>query len=184
MAASRRANAQLGIDPTLHAPHNNFEQIAPYEEAPLPTDEIDLAYGVGVMQQIPCGGKTLATPYLDEILETPDAEYVVILATLKCVAHGDAVDGSEQEAAACVLDCSTVVAMDPAGRILLLETMGARASSDNWARRHFKIRKHEPQEGLVSPKEALVAYLATLIGEEHLIVGCRLGFDLASLGWE
>ena len=119
---------------------------------------------------------------MDEIQNTPDAEYAVILATVKWVAHADAVEGIEQEASAGVLDCSTVVAMDPAGRVLLLETMGARASNDYWARRHFKNRSYQPPEGLESPTNAVVAPLATLIGDERLVVGSRLGFDLASLG--
>ena len=62
------------------------------------------------MQQIPCGTKGLATRYLDEIHNSPDAEYAVILPTVKCVAHADAVEGSEQEAPAGVLDSSTLVA--------------------------------------------------------------------------
>ena len=119
---------------------------------------------------------------MNEIQESPDAEYAVILATVKCVAHADAVEGSEQEAPAGVLDCSTVVAMDPAGRVLLLETMGARASNDDWPRRHFKNRSYQPPQGLESPKDAVVAHLATLIGDERLVVGWRLGYDLASLG--
>ena len=67
------------------------------------------------MQQIPCAAKGLATPYLYDIQNTPDAQYAVILAIVKCVAHADAVKGTEQDAPAGVLDCSTVVAMDPAG---------------------------------------------------------------------
>ena len=145
--AARGVPAHLGIDPAYYAPNNNFQQLARYEEEPLPTDAIDDGYGIGVMQQIPCGAKGLATPYLDQIHNTPDAEYAVILATVKCVAHADAVEGSAQEAPAGVLDCSTVVAMDPAGRVLLLETMGARASNDEWARRHFKNRSSQPPEG-------------------------------------
>ena len=47
------------------------------------------------MQQIPCGAKALDTPYLSEIQESPDADYAVSLATVKCVAHADAVEGSE-----------------------------------------------------------------------------------------
>ena len=132
------------------------------------------------MQRIPCGAKPLATPYLSEIQESPDAEYAVFLATVKCVAHAEAVEGSEQEAPAGVIDCSTVVAMDPAGRVLLLETRGAPASNDDWARRHFKNRSYQPPQGLESPKNALVAHLATLIGDERFF-GWRIGYDLASL---
>ena len=114
--------------------------------------------------------QALATPYLDEIQITPDAEYAVILATVKCVAHADVVEGSEQEAPAGVLDCSTGVAMDPAGRVLLLEAMGARASSDDWVRSHFKNRSYQPPEGLESPKDVMLTHLATLIGDERFLV--------------
>ena len=148
----------------------------------MPTDAIDIEYGIGEKRWIPCGAKELASPYLNEIQNTPDAEYAVILATVKCVAHTDAVEGSDQVAPAGVLDCSTVVAMDPAGRVLLLETMGARASSDNWARTHFKNRSYQPPQGLERPKNAVVAHLATLIRDERLVIGWRLGYDLASLG--
>ena len=65
LTAARGVPAQLGTDPTLHAPHNNFQQLAPYKKVPVPTDAIDLGYGIGVMQEIPCGAKALATPYLD-----------------------------------------------------------------------------------------------------------------------
>ena len=113
--------AKLGIDPTRHAPNNNFQRVEPYEDVPLPTNAIDLGYGLGVMQQIQCRANALATQYLQEIQESPVAEYAVILATVKCVLHADAVEGSEEEAPAGVLDCSTLVAMDPAGRVLLLK---------------------------------------------------------------
>ena len=96
------------------------------------------------------------------------------------MAQADAVDGSEQVAAASVLDCSTVAAMDAAGR--LLETMGARPAGDNWARRHFKNRSFQPTDELVSQKDAFVPHLATLIGDQRLVVGWRLVFDLASRG--
>ena len=99
-----------------------------------------------------------------------------------CVAHGDAVDGIAQQAPVGGLNCSTVVGMDPAGKVLLLETMGARAHDEDWARRHFKNRSSQPPEGLESPKDAAVAHLSTLIGDERLIVGWPLGFELASLG--
>ena len=33
-----------------------------------------------------------------------------------------------------------------------------------------------------SPKDAVVGHLASIIGDQRLIVGLRLGFDLASLG--
>ena len=72
--------------------------------------------------------------------------------------------------------------MDPAGRVLLFDTRGARATDDDWARSHFKNRNYQPPEGFESPKNAAVAHLATLIGGERLFVGWRLGFDLGSLG--
>ena len=92
------------------------------------------------MQEIKGGAPRLARPYLAEIHESPDDEYAVILSTVKCVTHTDAVEGSEQVAPAGVLDCSTLVPKDAAGRVLLLETMGTRAAEDRWARRHFKNR--------------------------------------------
>ena len=48
------------------------------------------------MQEIRRGDQGLATPYLEEIQESPDDEYAVILATVKCVADTDAGEGSEQ----------------------------------------------------------------------------------------
>ena len=111
LTAARGVPDQLGKEPTHHAPNNNFQQVKPYEKVSLPTDAIDLGYGIGVMQRIPCGAKALDTPYLNEIQESPDAEYAVILATGKCVAHADAGEESEQEAPAGVLDCSPVIAM-------------------------------------------------------------------------
>ena len=112
-----------------------------------------------------------------EIQETPDDQYPEILGKVKYLAHADAVAGSKQEAPAGVLDSRTVVAMDPAGRLLLLETMGARAPDDPSGRRHFKDRSKLPPDSLDSPKPAVLAHLATLIGEQRLEVGRRLGFD-------
>ena len=126
------------------------------------------------MQQIPCGARGLATPYLAEIQNTRDPQYAVILATVKCVAHDDPVEGSEQEVPAGVLDFSTVVAMDPTGRVFLFEAMGARSSTDEWARTHFRNRSFQPTEGLESPKYAVVAHLATRIGDERLVFGWLL----------
>ena len=71
---------------------------------------------------------------------TPEAQFAVILATVKCVAHVDTVEGSVQEAPPGVLDFSNEVAIDQAGRVLLLETMGPLTSRDEWARRHFRNR--------------------------------------------
>ena len=133
------------------------------------------------MQRVPCDAKGLATLILDEVQEMPNEDEVIIIATFK-FAHADAVEESEQVAQAGVLDCSTVVAMDVAGRVLLLETIGARPAGDDWARRHFKNRSYQPPDGLESPKDATLAHLATLIFDQRLVVGWRLGFDLASLG--
>ena len=60
--------------------------------------------------------------------------------------------------------------------------MGARASNDEWARRHFNNRSYQPLQGLEIPKNAVVAHLATRIGDQRLVVGWRHGYDLASLG--
>ena len=60
--------------------------------------------------------------------------------------------------------------------------MGACVSNDDWARRHFKNRSYQPPQVLEGPKNAVVAHLTTLIGDERLVVGWRLGYDLASLG--
>ena len=116
-----------------------------------------------MMQEIPCGAPGLPTPYLAEIQEACDDEYAVILPTMKCVAHADVLDGSEEVAPSGLLDCSTVVPMDPAGRALLLETMGTREPIDEWARTHFKNHSYQPRECLERPKDAVVVHLATLI---------------------
>ena len=134
------------------------------------------------MLGVPCGLQGLATSILHEVQMMPYEAKVIILATLKCVAHTDAVDGSEQLAPAGVLDCSTMVAMDVAGRPLLLETMGARPADDPWGCRHFKNRSYQPLDRLESPKGESVSHLATPIGNQRQLVGWRLGLDLASLG--
>ena len=67
MTAARGVPAQLAIDPVQHPRINNFQQLAPYEQAPLATDAIDLGYGVGLMQQITCGANALARAYLNEL---------------------------------------------------------------------------------------------------------------------
>ena len=101
---------------------------------------IDEAFGVGVIQRVACSAKGLVTPILEEIQKMRGEQEVVILATVKCVAHADAVEGSQKVGPAGVLDCSTVVGMDAGGRLVLLETIGARPAGDEWARRHFKNR--------------------------------------------
>ena len=67
-------------------------------------------------------------------------------------------------AAAGMLESSTVGALDAAGRLVLLDTMGVRTADDDWARRHFKNRNYQPPDGLQRPKDATVANLATLLG--------------------
>ena len=62
LTAARGVPAQLGIDPTYPAPSKNFLHVDRYEEAPLPKDAIDYGYGIGVLHQIPCRAKALATP--------------------------------------------------------------------------------------------------------------------------
>ena len=59
---------------------------------------------------------------------------------------------------------------------------GLRPPGDDWPRPHFKNHRYQPPNGLESPKDATVAHLARLIGDQRLVVGCRLGLDLASLG--
>ena len=125
-AAARAVPAQLGIDPAQYIPPNNFQKLARYEGEPALGKAIEKGNGLGVMQRVPCGAKGLATPILDEVQEMPTEDEVIIIARVKCVAHAAAVQGSQQVAPPGMLGCSTVVAMDVAGRPLLLETMGAR----------------------------------------------------------
>ena len=153
-----------------------------YEGEPLLGEAIDEGYGLGVMQRVHCGAQGLATPYLAEIQQIPNEEEVLLIATVKCVANADTVQGSQQVAPAGVLDCSTVVAMDAAERPLLLETMGVRTAGGDWMLRHFKNRSYQPRDVLESPKDATVGHLAPLIGDHRLVVGWRLGLDLASMG--
>ena len=40
-----------------------------------------------------------------------------------------------------MLDCSTLLAMVAAGRLLLLKTIGVRAGADRWRVRDFKIEE-------------------------------------------
>ena len=91
-------------------------------------------------------------------------------------------EASKHRDPAGVLDWSTLFAMDSSGIVLLLETMGKRDQNDEWPRRHFWNRSYQPHDCLESPKNAVVGDLASLIGDQRLIVGWRLGFDLASLG--
>ena len=55
-------------------------------------DANDDGSGLGIMQQIRSRAKGIARPYRDEILNAADAQYAVIHATVKCVAHVDAVE--------------------------------------------------------------------------------------------
>ena len=77
---------------------------------------------------------------------------VVIIAAVKCVAHADTVEASEKVAPGVMLDCSTVVALDAAGRDLLLQTIVVRPPCDACSRRHFSNRSYQPLDGLESPK--------------------------------
>ena len=70
--------------------------------------------------------------------------------------------------------------MDAAERLILLETPGGRPASNE--RRPFKNRSYQPPDDLESPRNALVAHLATLKVDQRLVVGLVLGFYLASLG--
>ena len=114
------------------------------------------------MQEIPRGAPGLVTPYLEEILESPGNEYAVILATVKCAAHTDNGEGTEQVAPVGVIDSTAVMGMDAAGRVILVETMGTRATANTWAQRQFKNRSYQPPDGLVNPRDAVIAHLATL----------------------
>ena len=145
-------------------------------------EAINDGYGLGVMQRVPCAANGLATIILDEIQQRPSEEDAILIAIAKCVPHAVSVEGSQKVAPAGVLDCSTVMAMDVAGRVLLLETMGARCTVDAWSQRHFKNRSCQQPDGLESPRNAVLANLAMLIWDKRLIVSGRLGFDLASLG--
>ena len=71
--------------------------------------------------------------------------------------------------------------MDVAGRPVLLETMGARSVHDTSGRSHCMNRSYQRPDGLQSPTEGSVSHLATLIGNQRLLVGFPLGIDLASL---
>ena len=100
-----------------------------------------------------------------EMQAAPDERNAVIIATVKCVAHADAVEASKHRDPGGVLDCSTLGGMDPAGRVLHLETMGKRERDDEWPPRHFWNRSYHPPDELESPKEAVVGQLATLLGD-------------------
>ena len=91
MTAAREDPANLGIDPALRVSYNNFHQLARYSEEALPSAANDVGYGICVMQQIQSGAIALATPYLEEIQNMPDAHVAQNLATVNCVAHADAV---------------------------------------------------------------------------------------------
>ena len=82
------------------------------------------------MQEIPRGAPGITAPYLVEMQESSDDPYAVILETVNCVGHADAVEGSKQEAPACVRDCSSFLAMEPAGRVLTLEDGEAFSKSE------------------------------------------------------
>ena len=180
--AAEEVQSQQVIHPNQDVPHNNFQNLSQYVQEALLAEAINEGYGLAVMQKVLCAASGLATPILDEISEMPSEEEAIIIARVKCVAHSDAVEGGQQISPVGVLDCSTVVAMHVAGRPLLLETIGARTPIDDWSRRHFNNRSYQTPDGLESPKEATVAHLATLIGYQRLVVGWRLGLDLASLG--
>ena len=117
-----------------------------------------------------------------EMQASPEERSAVNIATVKCVAHAEAVEPSKQRDPAGVLDCSTPVAMDCAGRVLLLETMAKREPDHDWPRRHFWNKIYQPPDDLETSKDVVVGHLASLIGDQRLVVGWRLGFDLASLG--
>ena len=53
---------------------------------------------------------------------------------------------------------------------------------DQWALRHFKNRRDKPQDKLESPRNAVFAPLAMMIGFQRVVPWWRLGFDMATLG--
>ena len=61
----------------------------------------------------------LADAILEEDRMMPNPEEVILIATVKYVAHFGAVDGKEQIAPAGVMDCNQFVAMDVARRPIL-----------------------------------------------------------------
>ena len=63
----------------------------------------------------------------------------MILATVKCVSHLDAVEAREQVAPAPVQNCRPVVLLDAAGSVLLVEPKGTRATDDNCGEDTSKI---------------------------------------------
>ena len=66
LAAVRGVHAHLGIDLTQQVLQNNFHQRPQYEGEALTEAGIDGDYGLGVMEEHPCGAPGLATPYLEE----------------------------------------------------------------------------------------------------------------------
>ena len=54
-------------------------------------EEFGGGYGFGVIQRLPWGLKGFATPILGEVQEMPTEAEVILIATVKCVAHPDAV---------------------------------------------------------------------------------------------
>ena len=111
--------ALLGIDPAQQTPHNNLQKLPRYECEPLLGEAIHQGYGLGIRLPVHCPAPRLASPNLDEIQEMPNQDQAVLIATLKCVAHAEAVEGSQQVAPAWMLDWSTVVSMEAARRPLL-----------------------------------------------------------------
>ena len=152
LLAARAVSTQLGMNPAEQRPVNTFQKFARYQGEHLLGEGINEGSGLCVMQRLPCAANGLAILILDEVQDMPTEDDVVLIATGKCVAHADAVEESQQGAPAGMLDCCTVVAMDVAGRRLLLETIGARAPSDDRSRRHFKKQSFQTPDGLESPR--------------------------------
>ena len=125
LTAAREVSAQLGINLEEHRPINNFQKLPAYEKEPLIAEAIDEGLGLCMMTRVTCAATGLATPILDEIREMSGEQEAVFIATVKSVTHAYAVERGQHIAPASVLDCSTVVAIDEAGRLLLWETIGA-----------------------------------------------------------
>ena len=104
LAAARNTPGELGIDPDSHVPQSTRQQLPQYEFEPLPRAAIDNGYGLGIMQETPCSVPSLASPYLMEMQASPEERSAVIIATVKCVAHAEAVEASKERDQADVLD--------------------------------------------------------------------------------
>lgn len=77
------------------------------------------------MEPMPPTVKLLARPILQDAQESAMKEQETLVATLKCVADSNALEGTQQVAPTGMVDCSLTQAMDAAGRLLPLEHNGS-----------------------------------------------------------